>query len=70
MASKNVPDLKNDNFYKAALLLVESELGKDFDTAVCEETLGTLEDSLYKETNDLLTVVNALKGKLTNPNRR
>lgn len=69
-AVKNMPDLKKDNFYKAAFLLVESELGEDFDTAVYEEALDSLKDSPYKETNDFKIIVDALKRQLNHLNRR
>ena len=68
MAAKNMPDLKNDNFFKVAFLLVESELEKIYDTVLFEEALDSLEDSPYKETNDFLIVINALKRKLNNHN--
>ena len=69
-AVKNMPDLKKDNFYKAALLLVESELGKDFGTAVYKEALNSLKDSPYKETNDFRIIFDALKRKLNHQNCR
>jgi len=46
------------------------ELGKDFDTAFYEEALNSLEDSPYNDMNDFKIIVDALKRKLNDHNRR
>lgn len=55
-----MPDLKNDNFYKAVLLLVESKLGSPFDVQQFKDALASLKDSRYKNTDDYAAVVSDL----------
>ena len=59
-----MPDLKNDNFYNAALLLVESELGAGHATVRYKDALSSLKGSSYRDTSDYAVIVSGLKRKL------
>ena len=60
-AGKRKPDLTNDNFYKAVLLLVEYKLGSKGYRHKFQEALDSLKDSQYQNTNDYSLVVADLK---------
>ena len=69
-AVKKMPDMKNDNFYKATFLLIKSESGENFETSDYKEALNSIKDSPYKETDDFRKVETVLKYKLNHQNRR
>ena len=56
-----MPTLKNDHYYKAVLLLVESKLGAQFDDQQFKDALASLENSRYKNSDDYAVVVSDLK---------
>lgn len=58
---KWMPDLKNDNFYKAALLVVESKLGQKFQSNIFKDALESIKNSPYKGTNDYSVIFEHLK---------
>lgn len=55
-----LPDLVDDDFYNAALLLVDSHLGKSFPRSRYREALAALTDSPYIETVDYMIIVDGL----------
>lgn len=59
-----MPSLKNDSFYKAVLLLIESELGTKVISNQFREALESLANSPYKDTSDYAVVVSNLKKQL------
>lgn len=63
-AGKWMPDLKRDDFYNAALLLVESKLGTKLHSSRFKEALELLMDSPYKNTVDYSIIVADLKQKI------
>lgn len=65
-AGKWLPEFVEDSFYKAALLLVDSHLGKSFPRSEYEDALESLVDSPYVETVDYFIIVDALKEMLEN----
>jgi hypothetical protein len=60
-AGKWMLSLKSDNFYNAALLLVESKLGARPPISKFEDALESLIDSPYKNTGDYSIIVADLK---------
>jgi hypothetical protein len=56
-----MPGLKNDNFFKAVLLLLEFKLGSNLDIKSTKETLAALTESQYKNTKDFMIIVTDLE---------
>ncbi len=57
-------ELREDDFYKAALICVESELGMEFEPEVLQRALDSIVDSPYKHTADHKVVCEGLKQKI------
>jgi len=66
-AGKWMPDLKTDDFYKAALLSVESKLGIKADISQFKAALESLVDSPYRNTADYSIIVADLQEILRDP---
>ena len=56
-----MPDLENDDFYQAILLLVESKLASQFDIQRFKDALESLKDSPYEDSADFAIVVSDLE---------
>lgn len=67
-AGEWMPDLKNDHYYKAVLLLVESHLGSQFDMQRYKEALESLKESPYKDSDDYSVVVSDLMQTMNKTN--
>ena len=65
-AAENFPDLKNDPFHDATLILIESKLTGKWEEKQLKAILESLENSPYENTNDYRVVVDGLKEKIEN----
>jgi hypothetical protein len=63
-AGRWLPGLSKDNFYRTALLLVESNLNVAFSKSQYKEALESLADSPYMNTGDFGIIVEDLKRKI------
>ncbi|MBN2415463.1 hypothetical protein JXO52_06460 [bacterium] len=55
-----LPDLADDEFYQAALMLVETRLGKKLSSSRYREVYDSLIDSPYVDTVDYMIIVDGL----------
>lgn len=64
-AAKRSPELKNDHFFRAVLLLVETSMGARADESIFREALESIMDSPYRNTEDHPLVVADLRSRIS-----